>query len=357
MTSLATSVDGARLLDPSSIRRAVVIRALPGLGDCLCAVRALRRLRAGAPAAHVTMVGHPAGRWMPDRFPELIDEWTELPHWPSIIECTHQRADTARWLRSVRGGRRYDLALQLHGSGGPINWLGVALGADTVAVHSTPDRLGPWGVTRIWPDTGHESERLADLVGVLGFPAADPELDFPLRPADRAEAAERLDDAGVAADAAVIVVHPGASRADRRWPMEGFAAVAGAAVARGAVALVSSGPGEAALADTVVGLVGSSRCRRLAASSIGGLAAVLERARAVVVNDTGVAHLSVAVRTPTVVVGTTSDLDRWGPRDRERHRVVATRGPHALDDVDVVRVVAAVDELVANGRGVGCRRT
>ncbi|HVL37667.1 MAG TPA: glycosyltransferase family 9 protein, partial [Burkholderiales bacterium] len=58
-------------------------------------------------------------------------------------------------------------------------------------------------------------------------------------------------------------------------------------------------------------------------TSLGGLAALVARARLVVANDTGISHLAAALETPSVIVASGSDPRRWAPLARERHRVLA----------------------------------
>src|SRR5690606_15375221 len=58
------------------------------------------------------------------------------------------------------------------------------------------------------------------------------------------------------------------------------------------------------------------------ATSLGVLAALVARCRLVVSNDTGMSHVAAAVQTPSVVVASGSDVNRWAPLDRGRHTVL-----------------------------------
>ena len=329
------------LLDVARLRHIAVIRALPGLGDLLCTVPALRALRRGSPSARITLVGLPGAEWFVERFRWYVDDLLVLPSWPSIPEAVGTPSTTLAMLAGPLPP--FGLALQLQGSGGPINGLGRALGARVVVGHER--QAGRRGDTwlRRWPTTGHESERIHDLAVWAGFPFAGDHLEFPELPGDAAAADAFL---GPCTDR-LVVVHPGASRPDRRWSAEGFAAVADRLADGGATVVVTAGRAERSLAQEL-----AARCRtspRVAPPMpVGSLAALVRRAAALVVNDTGVAHLGVAVGTPTVVVGTTSDLDRWGPADRVRHRVVRTTGVLGLDVDDVA---GAAEDVLRQGAG------
>lgn len=321
--------------------RIAVIRALPGLGDMLCAVPALRSLRAGAPDAEITVVGLPTTRWFGDRFGPLVDRWIDLPWWPTIIEAVGDPADTVALLAS--DALPFDLVVQMQGSGGVVNRLATLLaGCGVAAVHESglADRVtieegGRCGtyVERRWPERGHEIERLCGLVRTIGFPDAGAHLEWPERPGE--DAASRL------VGERVAVVHPGASRPDRRWDPVGFAATARALHESGhAVVVTGSWPETDLVAD--VARSSGVGPRTLTDLPLPQVAAVLRRAAVTVVNDTGIAHLSVAVGTPTVVVGTTSDLDRWGPLDRVRNAALTSTGDLRADVAAVVRSALAI---------------
>jgi ADP-heptose:LPS heptosyltransferase len=58
------------------------------------------------------------------------------------------------------------------------------------------------------------------------------------------------------------------------------------------------------------------------ATSLGGVAALVARARLVVANDTGISHIAAALKAPSVIVASGSDARRWAPLDRQLHRVL-----------------------------------
>jgi ADP-heptose:LPS heptosyltransferase len=331
---------------PPAPERIAVLRALPGLGDLLCAVPALRSLRAAYPAAAITFLGLPTSRWLVDRFPDLLDEWLPLPAWPGIPEAGDDAVAATRYLCEARA-RRFDVAIQLHGTGHVTNELVAAVGAATVAGHHPLGLPSPDPRTfRLWPSHGHEVDRFADLMEWLGCPPVPRTIELVPTAADRKEAEPVRREVG---DHPYVCIHPGASRANRRWAPEGFAAVSRAMERRGLRTVVTGTAGEAGVAADVTASGGGLSA--VGRTSLGGLIALLADAELVVANDTGAAHVSMAVATPTIVVVTTSDETRWGPRDRRRHRVLvaASREAGRLDPDPAVVIAASEDLLSTSG--------
>ncbi|WP_224249536.1 glycosyltransferase family 9 protein [Hyalangium gracile] len=123
------------------------------------------------------------------------------------------------------------------------------------------------------------------------------------------------------------VINPGGRLGWRRIPPEAFAAAARALLSVGRVPIVTWGPGEEALAQTVV--QGAPGARMAPRTNLDELAALMRAARLTVTNNTGPMHLSVAVGAPTLGLFLRIDMERWGH----------PQPPHRM--VDLTPVVAA----------------
>jgi ADP-heptose:LPS heptosyltransferase len=315
-----------------------VLRALPGLGDLLCAVPALRALRAAHPGARIEVVGLPAAGLLTDRFAALVDAVVPFPGFPGIPEVPVDPARTVAFLAAAQR-EPADLALQLQGSGAVSNPFVALLAARRTAGFRLPGAWAPDEAAFLdWVEEEHEVRRGLRLLAHLGIAAAGEGVEFPLRPEDEAQAAELLPEGE-----AYAVVHVGATVPQRRWPPERFAAVAEALAARGLRPVLTGGAGER---ERVAGVRAAVRAPTLdltGRTSLGAFAVVLRDARLVVTNDTGASHLAAAVRAPSVVLFLASDPRRWAPLDAERHRVVGGLGA----DPGVEEALAAVDAQLA----------
>ncbi|WP_345816552.1 glycosyltransferase family 9 protein [Paraburkholderia sp. PREW-6R] len=301
-------------------RRIVIFRALQ-LGDMLCAVPALRALREAAPDAHIALIGLPWAQSFVDRYADLVDELIVFPGAVGFPEQPESDAQLPDFFEQMRA-RRFDLAIQLHGSGGIANDLLFEFGARACAGFVQPEETVRQGCFIGWPDDLPESERYLALTSALGAPASDRQLSFPLDARDADEYAELVAVHGVEAER-LVLIHPGAQLPSRRWPAERFAGVADNLAADGWQIAITGTVAETPLTGAVLGAMTSPALHLAGATSLGGLAALVAHARLVVCNDTGISHIAAAVRTSSVVIASGSDTRRWAPLDHARHLVLA----------------------------------
>ncbi|GGM36804.1 hypothetical protein GCM10012275_04920 [Longimycelium tulufanense] len=301
--------------------KVVVLRALK-LGDLLIAVPALRALR----------------RAFPDHWIQLATSGWLAPV-VALAEAVDQVLPTRGLAPLGPAAQRPAVAVNLHGAGPRSTEVLAALRPRRRIGHRAAGWDGPE-----WEDDLHERVRWCRLLQTYGIPA-DP-ADLGIR---RLEVANPVPGA--------TVVHPGAAHGSRRWPVDRCAAVARRLAARGHHVVVTGAESEAGLAGQLARQAGLPADRVLAGrTGLAELAAVVAGARLVVSADTGVAHLSYAYRTPSVVLFGPVPARSWGPPEAGPHVALsddrARRGdPFAADPdpallgVGVNDVLAAVDRL------------
>jgi len=300
--------------------RIAVVRALH-LGDMLCAVPALKAVRAAHPDAEITLVGLPWARELASRLTPFVDRFEEFPGFPGIPE---RDVDTVRLTNFLAwsASREFDLAIQLHGSGSHINEFVALLGARGTAGFFERGDYVPDARTFVsWPSRGTEIERLLQLPRALGWPSDDTTTHLNVTDADVDEMSAALPDLGWQREP-YVCVHAGARWPSRRWPAERFAFVADELVEQGLSVVLTGTLGEAAVAAAVKSAMRGPATDLTGRLSLGAFAALVGRARLVVCNDTGASHVAAAMRTPSVVIASGSEVARWAPQDHVRHRVL-----------------------------------
>jgi ADP-heptose:LPS heptosyltransferase len=303
-----------------SVKTITVVRAL-NLGDLLCAVPSLRALRHRFPDARITLLGLPWARTLVDRYHLYLDGHEVFPGFPGIPEAPFDPARTATFLESAQA-RPADLVVQLHGDGTSINAFAGLLGGRSIAGFVPPGLTAladPPGVWIPYPSHGSEIHRLLALPAALGAPTDD-HLEFRVRADDvdelRAIAGAEL------LDRPYAVVHAGSSTPLRRWPAARFAAVADRLFREGYAVFLTGTEAERGVVADVRDAMTETAIDVAGRTGLGAMAALVEGARILIANDTGVSHLAAAVGTPSVVVFSGSDPDRWAPLDSERHTVL-----------------------------------
>lgn len=345
---------------PDRPRKVAIVRPAR-IGDFLLATPAFRSLRAALPGAEVVAIALPQTRDLVARSPHL-DRFVAFPGFPGLAD---QFFDPRRALAffAAMQAERFDLAVQLYGSGVYSNPFTLMLGARATAGFVRPgDPPGRLDAALPFPEVRREVERPLALTRFLGAPPCGDRVEFPLWPEDEAAAEELL----AGADRPLIGVHPAGTEANKRWPAERFAVVGDALAAAGARIAVTGTGAEGELVAAVCAAMRSDArplCGRL---SLGGLAGLLAEAALVVSNDTGPLHLAGAVGTPTVGIYWCGNFAIAAPLARTRHRptiswrtrcpvcdldTLQTRCPHAVSfvaDVPLEEVIAAARDLLAD---------
>ena len=298
-----------------------IFRALQ-LGDMLCAVPALRALRAALPTTRIALVGLPWAAQFAARFPRYIDDFIEFPGHHALPE-QQARPDVESAFYKAMRSHRFDLALQMHGSGEISNLIVQSFGARCVAGFGLPARPPAKDDCFVpYPDSGPEPLRLVYLTEHLGAPPIGTHLEFPITEADERE----LADSGLADGLPIgnyLCVHPGARSRDKCWPARLFAQVADKLADEFGLSVVLTGSAsEASLTAAVASHMQTPPIDAAIPLSIGAMAALMSRARLLLCNDTGVSHIAAGLKLPSVVVFSKADIRRWAPLDQQRHRCV-----------------------------------
>jgi ADP-heptose:LPS heptosyltransferase len=208
--------------------------------------------------------------------------------------------------------------------------------------------------------------------------------------ADPAELSLDVPDIASPVTHGAVIVHPGAGATARRWPADRFVAVVRELLARGERVVVTGDRSEVELADHVTrqASVGESSVGEASVgeatvlptdrtttdqltagqvtnvagrTSLLELCALVAGARAMVCNDTGVAHLASAYRVPSVVLFGPTPPAEWGPPPGPHIAIwKGTRGdPYAeavhpgLAAITVREVIEAFEAVTLIPRGGG----
>lgn len=326
--------------------RILVVRSLPGLGDLLCSVPALRSLRTAYPFAKITWLGLPGTEWFGKRFAHLIDDWLTFPGFPGIPEGWQGARSTVDFLKQVQANP-FDLTLQIHGSGIYTNPFLSLTGGRLQAGFYSPEQYCPDPRYFLpYPKQLSEVHRLMRLMTFLGLPEQSPDLEFPLSEME-SRAGLLLLDAHSLEPGKYVCVHPGASSSDRRWSLSEFAHVAHQLSKRGYRIVITGTVAEQRLAQQFTTLLdtygASARVNLVGRTSRAGLAVLLRHSALLVCNDTGISHLAAALRVPSVVVFSNSELRRWAPPDVTRHRAIDR---HQTKATTSATVLTQADDLL-----------
>ena len=154
----------------------------------------------------------------------------------------------------------------------------------------------------------HTVDAMLELLGPLGVaPIADMRLVTP--PEDAAAAAS-----DPVLGQHPIVLAPTSLWAGKRWPIERFAALA-ERLSEHAPVMVVGGPNERPQCEPLLRVPGV--IDRVGCTTVGGLMAIIERARLVIANDSAALHMAVGFDRPCVALFGPTRTELVGPYGRD----------------------------------------
>lgn len=339
--------------DWNDIRRVLLIR-LRSIGDTVLATPSIDALRRFLPDAEIDI---------------LVEDWVapvlaEHPSLHSILSFERgslgARARVAHEIRT----RGYDVVYNLHG-GTTATFLTRATGAphrvgyasyqySQLHNHQAPSPLLLWGQEKT-----HSVEQQLALLGWTGVPVTDRPPTHLAITRDASERVTQLLEAANLSDRTFALMHPAAAFATKQWSASNFGQVVDFLAGKGIATAAIAGPNQATVLND---LINAANSRVVAFDlSLPEVSALAARARLFVGNDSGIAHIAAAVRTPSVVIFGSSNIAHWRPWNTAPAEVVFEEmpcqpchgyfcekfpEPECILRIPVERVTTAIEKLI-----------
>ncbi|MCA1589616.1 MAG: glycosyltransferase family 9 protein [Acidobacteria bacterium] len=346
------------MIDWRQVRRVLVVR-LRSIGDTVLATPSLIALRRFLPDTKIDIL-------LEDWIAPLIENFEPLDRVVTVGRSFGSRLNAVREIRR----QHYEVAFNLHG-GTTATFFTYASGArhrvgyreyqySFLYNHLLSSSADFW---RRSPT--HSAEQQLALLGFVGVPVADlPKTNlavsaFSLESVERKffEATQTpLDQVDKLA-----LIHPAAAFDTKRWAAENFARVAEYLGKNDFNVVAVAAASERAILDEL---------RRHSTAdittfddlSLDQITALASRADLFVGNDSGIAHIAAAVRTPSVVIFGSSNIDHWRPWTDAPNEIVAEAypcrpcagyrclefsEPRCIQTVKVEAVIHAIEKVIA----------
>lgn len=289
----------------------IVIYSTTALGDLLFNTPAIRAIRQRYPSATITLVAHQKFQ----QFVEGAEDWNRVVYWNNKVITLPQM------LKSFKGENKPELAVLLH-SHEPYDYLSAVLaGAQYIIRDNYVDNHAPrdkWLTDYIIGFAGHVIERKLALVAPLGCDTHNIEMKLPIDVPATSIPGVRL-----------VGFQIGASKPERCWPPEYFAAVAHALLSQydDVEIVLIGGPGEKHLAQQCLQHLDARFHPRVknhvGSTGIKELISLIKGFELLLTGDTGPLHIAVAAKIPTVSLFVTANPYATGPlQDRHLHEVI-----------------------------------
>ena len=370
---LVSEIESKQVVKPSwdwSKTKRVLIVRLRSIGDTVLATPALVALRRFLPDARIDIV---LEDWVAPLLEDsdLIDNIVPIPTKNTLkvsggklssTELTAIRAILAWSLRETK----YDVAFNLHG-GSTAGFFTFASGAKHRVGfadyrnrffynHRVPSSSEFWKREKT-----HSAEQQLALLGWTGVPVADkPKSRLVVTEEAKKSIENKLKSKIENRKSKIALIHPVSAFETKQWAIENFARGAEFLAEKGFETIAVAAPNEQAVLEN---LKKSARVsiQTFTDLSLPEITALASQAAIFVGNDSGIAHIAAAVKTPSVVIFGSSNVAHWRPWTDAPNEIVTENlacapcagykcgefaEPQCIRRITVERVAAALERVL-----------
>jgi lipopolysaccharide heptosyltransferase II len=284
-------------------KRVLIVR-LRSIGDTVLSTPTLIALKRSVPHVKVDIL-------LEDWVAPLLDGFEHVDEVIAVGKGTRERLRAAMLLR----GRRYDVVFNLHGGTTAAFFTAASMASHRYGIadyqYSFLHNHVLSSAAKFWSrELTHSAEQQLAVIGSSGIAVNDrPRTHLAVTKKALAEA-DRI--ASKLSQERFALIHPASAFETKRWPIEKFARTIEFLQTQGLSAIAV---GDEADADILNELTHISKVPISIHIDLNlpEITALASRASLFVGNDSGVAHIAAAVKTPTVVIFGSSNRVHWRP--------------------------------------------
>ncbi|MGV0026470.1 glycosyltransferase family 9 protein [Phormidesmis priestleyi] len=344
-----------------TVRNLLVMR-LDNIGDVIMTSPVLRSLKENLPQARLTLMASPGGSLVAPLLPWVDEVLTWRVLWQDLGRLEFDPAREWRLVSELRE-RQFDAAIILtsfNQSPHPPALL-CSLAGIPLRVGESKEKGGNALTTEVSsaPDRIHQVERNLGLIEAIDFEVCDRSLAIQIPEEAHQTATSLLSQHRLSTNDPFLLLNPWTSCQSRNYPADRFAIAARQlSEITGWKVVVTGVEKDRSHSGELLKILGESAIDLIGATDLSTLAALVQRSKLMLSNNTSTMHIADATRTPSVILFAGTELEsQWQPRDCRSILLrqptpcspcYAFTCPYHLECLDIVpdRVVKAGLELL-----------
>ncbi len=298
----------------------VLVVGVDWMGDAILSTPVLRAIRKAYSACYLAIT-------TPHRLMEIFESNPYVDRVISFEEGLFLPAIVRhlRFLVEIRR-ERFDTAVCLHRSGTRVFLTFLAGISRRLGFANTKMRFLLTERTAALQADEHRSQVYLDCLKPLGIESSDLRADIVVRTQDRRMLASLVRGTPLEESPPYAVIHPGGNWELKRWPAGYFCEIVDYLSSKKMISVICGTSDEISLAESIrAGVKAGSALSLCGKTSIGVLAALMEKSRVVLSNDSGPIHIAAGLGVPLVGLYGPTAAALTGAKARGPHRLLEGR--------------------------------